>query len=178
MTGRTGPEAEQLPLALGSAARPRRSRARAETGVPLASRDPVAQVMVDASVPHLDRVFDYAVPAALDDQVRVGSRVRVRFSGRLTDGFVVGRVATGERDGELRPLERVVGSEPVLTAETLRLVEEVADRYAGTFSDVVRAAVPPRHARAEATTVAVGVGRRDASAFGADRWAGSVAGPA
>ncbi len=47
----------------------------------------------------------------------------------------------------------MVGVEPVLTGETLRLVTEVAERYAGTFSDVLRAAVPPRHARAEGISV-------------------------
>ena len=37
---------------------------------------------------HLDRAFDYAVPAALA-AAEPGCRVRVRFSGRLVDGFVL-----------------------------------------------------------------------------------------
>jgi primosomal protein N' (replication factor Y) len=110
--------------------------------------------MIDAAVPHLDRPFDYRVPAALDATATVGARVRVRFAGRLTDGFVVGRMNVGEHEGRLSPLERVIGAEPPLTAQTLALVDAVAQRYAGTFSDVVRAAVPPRHARAEAAAAA------------------------
>ncbi|HBJ73488.1 MAG TPA: primosome assembly protein PriA [Actinobacteria bacterium] len=110
--------------------------------------DPIAQVRIDSPLPHLDRIFDYAIPVAMADEVVPGVRVRVRFSGRLINGVVVGRIATSEAKN-VRPLERVLGSEPVLTAETAALVTAVAERFAGTFSDVFRSAVPPRHARAE-----------------------------
>lgn len=122
--------------------------------MPVAERQPVAQVRIDSPVPHLDRVFDYAVPATLDAAVVVGVRVRVRFSGRLIDGLVVGRREVSDAPGELRPIDRVIGVEPVVTAETMGLIEAVATRMAGTFWDVVRSAVPPRHARAEAAAVA------------------------
>ncbi len=67
--------------------------------VELASESPVAQVIVDARVPHLDRVFDYGVPAAMADTAVPGARVRVRFSGRLTNGMVVGRLPAPEHPG-------------------------------------------------------------------------------
>ena len=110
----------------------------------------VARLVVDTPLPHLDRPFDYAVPPDLDDAVHVGSRVRVRFSGRLTDGWVLERRDDTEHVGTLAPLQRVVGEEPVLTPATSTLFRAVADRYAGTFADVVRLGVPARHARAEA----------------------------
>ena len=46
--------------------------------------------------------------------------------------------------------ERVVSPEPVLTPAISGLARAVADRYAGTLADVLRLAVPPRHARVEA----------------------------
>lgn len=144
----------------------------------MATIDPVAQVVVDASVPHLDRIFDYAVPAALDRETRVGVRVRVRFAGRLTDGVVVGRVEVPERPGDLKPIERVIGIEPVLTPDTLALVEAVAERYAGTFSDVVRSAVPPRHARAESVVVEPATWRPDPDSVAVQRWRAYEAGEA
>ena len=145
-------DGDQLSLVPPAVPRPAR-RAATAAAVQLAEDTPVAQVRIDAPVPHLDRVFDYAVPADMAQAAVVGARVRVRFAGRLTDGYVVGRLAAAEHDGALRPIERVVGPEPVLTQETLELVEQVAARYAGTFADVVRAAVPPRHARAERASV-------------------------
>ncbi|HET7399481.1 MAG TPA: primosomal protein N' [Intrasporangium sp.] len=110
---------------------------------------PVAAVVVETPLAHLDRVFEYAVPADLADAAVPGARVRVRFAGRDLDGFVVERRAEAEHAGRLTPLRRVVSPEPVLTAEVLRLCRAVASRYAGTLSDVLRLAVPKRHATAE-----------------------------
>ncbi len=117
--------------------------------MPVAEHLPVAQVRVDSPLPHLDRAFDYAVPASMADGLQPGVRVRVRLAGRLVDGLVVGRMAESSVPGSLRPVERLVSAEPVVTEQTLALIEAVAARYAGTFWDVYRAAVPPRHARAE-----------------------------
>ncbi len=116
-------------------------------------RTRVVQVRIDSQVPHLDRPFDYTVPASLVESLDVGSRVRVRFSGRLVNAIVVALDPDSGHEGRLRAIERVMGPEPVLTDDTLRLVQAVADRWAGTFSDVLRSAVPPRHARAEKTIV-------------------------
>ncbi|MGH8867135.1 MAG: primosome assembly protein PriA, partial [Actinomycetes bacterium] len=110
---------------------------------------PVARVAVDVSLPHLDRPFDYLVPAALDADAVPGCRVRVRFAGKLVNGFLVERVEQSAHTGRLARLDRVVSSEPVLTDEMLRLARAVADRYAGTVADVLRLAVPPRHGAAE-----------------------------
>ena len=110
--------------------------------------DPVARLMVDVPLPHLDRPFDYCVPDTLDAQVAAGSRVRVRFAGRLVDAFVLERTSTTEHEGKLAFVERAVG-EPVLTSETTTLFRAVADRWAGNFIDVVRLGVPSRHAHAE-----------------------------
>lgn len=105
--------------------------------------------MVDVPLPHLDRPFDYLVPDALDAQVRAGSRVRVRFAGRLVDAYVLERCAESDHEGSLAFVERAVGSEAVLTTETAALFRAVADRWAGSFVDVVRLGVPSRHAGAE-----------------------------
>ncbi|GAT64860.1 primosome assembly protein PriA [Planomonospora sphaerica] len=120
-------------------------------GVPEPAAElPVARVAVDTPLPHLDRPFDYLVPATLDAAAVPGCRVRVRFAGKLADGFLLERVETSEHPGKLARLERVVSAEPVLTPEIAALARAVADRYAGTLADVLRLAVPPRHARVEA----------------------------
>ena len=114
---------------------------------------PVARVAVDVALAHLDRPFDYRVPAHLDEAARPGVRLRVRFAGRLVDGFLLERVAESAHGGALAWVEKVVSAEPVLTAEVARLCRAVADRYAGVLADVLRLAVPPRHARVEAEPV-------------------------
>ena len=109
----------------------------------------VAQVAVDVSLAHLDRPFDYLVPESMSQAAVPGCRVRVRFAGRQVDGFVLDRRAASEHGGTLTPLTRVVSAESVLAPEVARLAELVAERYAGTTADVLRLAVPPRHARTE-----------------------------
>ncbi|APT88768.1 primosome assembly protein PriA [Corynebacterium frankenforstense DSM 45800] len=110
---------------------------------------PVARVLPLLGLPHLDRPFDYLVAADQDAEARPGVRVRVRFSGRLVDALLLQRVSDSEHGGRLRYLERVISPEIVYPERLATLVDKLADRYAGTRSDLIRAAVPPRHAKAE-----------------------------
>ncbi|MDJ0395537.1 primosomal protein N' [Rhodococcus sp. G-MC3] len=114
---------------------------------------PVARVLPLLPLPHLDREFDYLVPVEMDDDAKVGVRVRIRFAGRLVDGYIVERVASSEHTGKLGFLDRVVSGEQVLTPEVSALVTAVAHRYAGTRADVLRLAIPPRHAKVEGEPV-------------------------
>lgn len=110
---------------------------------------PVARVAVDVPHPHLDRLFDYGVPPALETSAVPGCRVRVRFAGRLVSGYLVARAAETEHPGRLAAIAKVVSPEPVLAPEVADLARAVADRTGGVLSDVLRLAVPPRHARVE-----------------------------
>lgn len=123
-------------------------RAVSEAEAPQVAK-PVASVLVDSGLPHLDRFFEYAVPPELDEAARPGVRVKVRFAGQDLPGFVVERRARAEHPGRLAPVRTVVSPEPVLTAPILALARELAAMYAGTPGDVLRLAIPPRHARAE-----------------------------
>jgi primosomal protein N' (replication factor Y) (superfamily II helicase) len=116
--------------------------------------EPVARVLPMLPVPHLDRDFDYLVAADQSDDAQPGVRVRIRFHGRLVDGFILERRTDTDHVGKLAWLNRVVSAEVVLTPEIRRLVAAVAARYAGTRADVLRLAVPPRHAKVERETLA------------------------
>ncbi len=150
-----GPDPDEEQLALLPA--PARARAvvrrttppRERTADPVAEVDPVARVLVDVPLAHLDRPFDYAVPAPLAEAAQPGVRVKVRFAGQDVDGFVLERAATTTHTGRLQPLRRVVSAEPVLLPGVAALTGDVAARYAGTRSDVLRLAVPARHAAVE-----------------------------
>ena len=114
-----------------------------------AERLPVARVCVDVPLAHLDRPFDYLVAAADDEAAQPGVRVKVRFAGQLVAGFLLERAESSPHGGKLAYLEKVVSAERVLDPEVARLARAVADRYAGNLCDVLRLAVPPRHARVE-----------------------------
>ncbi len=109
----------------------------------------IARIAVDVPLSHLDRPFDYAVLPSQDAEAVPGARVRVRFAGRLRDGVILERPEASEHEGALTAIHKIISSEPVLTAEVATLIRAVADHYAGMFVDVLRLAVPPRHAATE-----------------------------
>jgi primosomal protein N' (replication factor Y) len=111
----------------------------------------VARVQLDSPVPQLDRLFDYAVPHPLVADVAPGVRVKVplRSAGRMMDAFVVEVVADDGTERPLSSVESVVSTMPVLPERLFTLARKVADRAAGSVSDVLRLAVPKRMVRAE-----------------------------
>ncbi|GAA2142648.1 primosomal protein N' [Arthrobacter humicola] len=136
------------------------------TGPALAADLPVARVLIESSLPHLDRPFDYSVPAALDAEARPGVRVKVKFNGQELAGYLLDRTATSDAGHPLVPLYKVVSPVPVLTPAVAGLAGRIAARYAGTVSDVLRVAVPPRMAKLEKEYAPEG--RLDPELFGPD----------
>ncbi|MFT4289260.1 primosomal protein N' [Nocardioides sp.] len=131
-------------------AKARATRARNQAEAAITDHLPVARVLLDVPLAHLDRTFDYAVPVSLADAAMPGVRVKARFAGKDVDGFVVARSEASEHEGRLTPLRRVVSPEPVLSPAIAGLAADLAERYAGTRADLLRLAVPPRHAATEA----------------------------
>lgn len=124
-------------------------------GLPEPSAEPerkplaVAAVRPLLQVPHLDRDFEYEIPATMAEEVAFGAAVKVRFGGQDVTGYVVDVRAEAEHPGELKRIRRLVSPTPVLTPHVWQTAQLVAQRCAGTASDVLRLAIPARHAAAE-----------------------------
>ena len=73
----------------------------------------------------------------------------VRFGEQEMRGWIWERASTTTHIGRLSPLRRVVSDLQVLPESSRRLIEAVATCSAGTRSDVVRLALPARHATTE-----------------------------
>ena len=132
----------------GRAAATRDSGLRTTAGFEVVDELPVASVRLVGVLPHLDRPFEYAVTPETA-AAGPGMRVRVRFSGKDTEGIVLARHAEPTTDRPLAPLHRLVSDDVVVPPALMRACEDVAERCAGTVGDVLRLALPPRHARAE-----------------------------
>ncbi|GAA3745526.1 primosomal protein N' [Leifsonia bigeumensis] len=111
----------------------------------------IARVLIDSPLPQLDRLFDYRVPEAMLEDAVPGVRVRVplRSAGRIADGYLIELVDSVDYQGVLSELEAIVSPVPVLTPQVYALARRVADRAAGTASDILRLAVPKRQVRVE-----------------------------
>jgi primosomal protein N' (replication factor Y) len=105
---------------------------------------PYARVRVDTGVFHLDQLYDYQIPEKLSEVIQVGVRVQLPFGGRETEGIVVERVGVPERAGELKSITRVLSPIPIASAQSLVLIDNVADHFAANPWDVIRSAIPPR----------------------------------
>lgn len=102
------------------------------------STGPVAQVVVDVA---LDRVFDYAVPTALAEGLRVGSQVTVPFGHREADGFVVGFKDASDFEN-LKPVSAAREGVPLISPEVMALAKWMADYYAAPLEHAVRTVLP------------------------------------
>ena len=109
----------------------------------------VARVLPLLGVGHLDRVFEYRIDSQQDAWAQPGVRVRIRFGNRLVDGILLERTSTPEHTGKLNWLDRVISPEVVYPDFLKRLIDSLAQRYAGITSDLIRSAIPSRHAKAE-----------------------------
>src|SRR5262245_35963881 len=99
----------------------------------------VARVVPDVRT--LSKAFDYLVPDAFRDQVRVGTLVRIPLQGRRVGGWVVD-VGTAPPDGvALKPLGKVTGWGP--PAEVVEVAEWAAWRWAGPATAFLGTASPP-----------------------------------
>src|SRR6478735_12474518 len=101
--------------------------ARPSGGPALAAELPVARVLLESPLPHLDRPFDYSVPAELDAAARPGVRVKVKFSGQELGGYLLERVAASDAGHTLVPLHKVVSPVPVLIPAVAELAGRVAE---------------------------------------------------
>ncbi len=105
------------------------------------TRPPGRVVRVVPDVAGIGRRFDYVVPPRLDDQVRVGTIVRVDLHGRRVAAWVVADDVTPDEDLDLKEIARVTGAGP--SASLVALADWAAWRWAGRPRTFLRAASPP-----------------------------------
>jgi len=82
----------------------------------------IAEIIVDVSTYHVDRAFDYQVPAEWINVIETGCRVKVPFGARSVLGFVIGlKKETDVPLHKLKPITQILDMEPVLTEEMLQM---------------------------------------------------------
>ncbi len=105
-------------------------------------RNMVAEVIINSSVKTLNKVFDYQIPEALIDIVKIGSRVVVPFGqgSKMEEGFVV----------QIKPFSEYAIKEIVrveekqfLSQTAIQLAEWMAKRYFCNVADGIKLCLPP-----------------------------------
>ena len=89
----------------------------------------------------LQGLFTYAIPDGME--VGVGMRVLVTFGRSKTYIGIVDRVHDMKPDGyEVKPIQTVMDSQPLVTDTQLRLWHWIADYYLSPIGEVYKAALP------------------------------------
>ena len=103
----------------------------------------IVKVAVSAAPYHIDKPYDYLVPAELEDLAVPGVRVTVPFGrgNRLSEGIVLAR-GEGKKVRGLKALSAVLDREPVLDGDGLALALWMRQRYFCTMSEAVRTILP------------------------------------
>ncbi|MDD5559087.1 primosomal protein N' [Candidatus Methylomirabilis sp.] len=102
------------------------------------------------------RVLTYTIPSLLQKQVEVGKRALVPLGPRLVTGYIVGLLSSGPVDLQnLKPIDAILDSEPLLDHHMLKLTRLVADYYLTSWGLVIRVSLPPGIDRRTARTVEI-----------------------
>lgn len=104
----------------------------------------IAQVAVENTLYAFDMMFSYDIPSELEPAVMRGVRVVVPFGrgNRKRIGVVFG-VVSEQPEGKIKPIDFVIDSEPVLSAELMDLCVWIRDNTFCTYFDAFRAILPP-----------------------------------
>ena len=99
----------------------------------------VIRVLPD--VPAIDKTFDYVVPPALDDRVRVGTLVRIALHGRRMGAWVVADGVEPPAGVTPQPIAKVTGWGPA--PDVVELAQWAAWRWAGRRASFLKTASAP-----------------------------------
>ena len=105
-------------------------------------------VRVLPDVPAIDKPFDYLVPQSWiedgkADQIKIGTMVRVPFSGRQVNGWVLETDIQPEEGINLLPLSKYRSVGP--SQEVIELARWAAHRWAGRLNRFLTTASPPKN---------------------------------
>jgi len=107
-----------------------------------------APQFAEVAVPvRVQRTFTYRLPAALAEDVRVGSRLLVPFGRKLVTAYVVALhdeldPSVELEEVEIKEAEELLDAEPLVTPEVLEITRWIADYYAAPWGEVIKAALP------------------------------------
>lgn len=103
----------------------------------------VAKVAVAAAKFHIDRPYDYLVPAGMLEKAAVGCRVMVPFGAgnRLSEGLILAIEPMSERR-KLKSVAALLGEGSVLDEKGVKLALWMRERYFCTVFDAVKALLP------------------------------------
>ncbi len=117
----------------------------------VADQFPVASVLVDTPVSHLEGIYDYLVPLNLQGSAVYGTRVVVPFGNTQVDGLIVGRKNESDQIKKLKLIIDVSSPSGLISTQMMEHLELVRNRFGGSFWNLLKSALPARVAKEDKT---------------------------
>lgn len=100
-------------------------------------------VLTQIGVKAVDQTFFYHVPKLLENNIKIGVRVRIPFGNMILDGFVLGISDNSSYDNsKIKDIINVIDEEPVLNKEMLLLGKYMSDNLLTSLSSCYQVMLP------------------------------------
>ena len=101
----------------------------------------IAEILINENVNKLNKTFDYMVPENLKHKINLGSRVKVVFNSRKTDGFVLNFKEKSEFPKLNNILEIIAESE--ISVDRIELAKYISKKYFASLSSCIKLMLDP-----------------------------------
>ena len=100
-------------------------------------------VLTQIGAKAVDQTFFYHVPKLLENNIKIGVRVRIPFGNMILDGFVLGISDNSSYDNsKIKDIINVIDDEPVLNKEMLLLGKYMSDNLLASLSSCYQIMLP------------------------------------
>ena len=100
-------------------------------------------VLTQIGAKAVDQTFFYHVPKLLENNIKIGVRVRIPFGNMILDGFVLGISDNSSNDNsKIKDFINVIDKEPVLNKEMLLLGKYMSDNLLASLSSCYQVMLP------------------------------------
>lgn len=100
-------------------------------------------VLTQIGAKAVDQTFFYHVPKLLENNIKIGVRVRISFGNMILDGFVLGISDNSSYDNsKIKDIINVIDEEPVLNKEMLLLGKYMSDNLLASLSSCYQVMLP------------------------------------
>lgn len=126
-----------------------------------------ADIVVDIAAGELDRVFQYRVPEALEDQVSVGVRAVIPFGrgNRKVEGYVIGLTEVPSYpEDKIKTIESIINDGINVEQQLITLAANIKTVYGSTMAAALKTVIPvKKQVRAvERKSYRLGISEEDA----------------
>ena len=100
-------------------------------------------VLTQIGAKAVDQTFFFHVPKLLENNIKIGVRVRIPFGNMILDGFVLGISDNSSYDNsKIKDIINVIDKEPVLNKEMLLLGKYMSDNLLASLSSCYQVMLP------------------------------------